>query len=131
MFKPRDIFRKIGMEPDRFRFLVKSGMFTPDVHSTGQGVANEFSDKSALSICIFHILESTGFRVEQCQEITNRILASGFSCDSISVSASGQTWKGSSWEGPGGGIVSINAASVVTDAMLRMGITKEQMESWK
>lgn len=131
MFKPKDIYTKIGMSADRFRYFVKQDVFTPDNPSSRQGSSCSFSDKTALLIGIFHLFEATGFSVNQCQELTNKILASKFSAENISISTRGTSWHGLPWMGPGGGVVSVNAADVVTEAMIRLGITKEQVESWK
>jgi len=79
MFKPNGIFRKIGMEPDRFRFLVKRGVFAPDVPSTGQGSANLFSLNAARFIAVYHALESIGFGLVAAERLAKII------CDGVNV----------------------------------------------
>lgn len=72
-FKPKDIYLPLGVNPDRFRFLVKRGNIVPETPTSGQGKANTFSPETALKAGVFFFFEEMGFSMDVCEAITNVI----------------------------------------------------------
>jgi hypothetical protein len=71
--KPKDIYLPLGVNPDRFRFLVKRGNIVPETPTSGQGKANTFSPETAMKAGVFFFFEEMGFSIEVSEAITNVI----------------------------------------------------------
>jgi len=70
-FKPKDIYLPLGVNPDRFRFLVKRGNIVPETPTSGQGKANTFSPETAMKAGVFFFFEEMGFSMDVSEAITN------------------------------------------------------------
>lgn len=69
--KPKDIYGPLGVNPDRFRFLVKRGNIVPETPTSGQGKANTFSPETAMKAGVFFFFEEMGFSIEVSEAIAN------------------------------------------------------------
>lgn len=72
-FKPKDIYLPLGINPDRFRFLVKRGNIVPETPTSGQGKANTFSPETALKAGVLLSFEKFGLSLEDSETVTNRL----------------------------------------------------------
>lgn len=73
-FKPKDIYKPIGMPPRRFTYLVERGVIRPDIQpSPGQGSANLFSSVEALRAGLIYWFESAGFTLDVAWGIADYI----------------------------------------------------------
>ncbi len=77
-FKPKDIYLPLGVNPDRFRFLVKRGNIVPETPTSGQGKANTFSPETAMKAGVFFFFEDEGFTLEQSEDIVKGIFIDDF-----------------------------------------------------
>ncbi len=76
VFTPKEIYRPIGMEADRFRYLVKRGTIKADAQpSEMAGSANKFTAIESIKAGFIAWSERMGFTLEAAEKVTASLFA--------------------------------------------------------